>query len=51
MNIEAKYSDPSGAVYEGQFKAGKREGFGKYIDPAGNVAYEGDWVAGQPANT
>ena len=40
-----------GDVYEGDWENGFREGFGKYIDPAGNVAYEGDWVAGQPTNT
>ena len=30
--------------------AGKREGYGKYTDPSGAVAYQGEWKDGQPAN-
>lgn len=35
-----------GDVYEGEFKADKREGRGKFTFASGNV-YEGEWKAGK----
>ena len=40
-----KYVWPSGAVYEGEWKADKMEGFGKYVWTNSDV-YEGEWKAG-----
>lgn len=36
----------SGAIYEGDFKAGKPDGTGRIVHPDGG-AYAGEWVAGR----
>ena len=45
---EVIYSN--GDTYAGEFVDGQREGYGKYTDPSGAVAYQGEWKDGQPAN-
>jgi hypothetical protein len=39
------YAD--GSVYEGSYKNNKRDGFGKFTDPADGTVYEGQWENGK----
>jgi hypothetical protein len=41
------YTYPTGDVYEGGFRQGKRHGFGIYIEFVTKNQYEGEWVADQ----
>ena len=44
-----RYVFPSGAVYEGEYKAGQRHGKeGTYTSPDGTVVYKGEWENDQP---
>lgn len=42
------YIYPDGSYKRGIIRNGKLEGFGKYVNRAGNFSYEGNWVNDQP---
>jgi hypothetical protein len=44
------YRYKNGEVYDGDWVAGKRSGFGKLIAPDGKVKYQGEWSNNYPAN-
>ena len=44
------YRYKNGEVYEGDWAAGKRSGFGKLTGPDGKVKYQGEWSNNYPAN-
>ena len=44
------YRYKNGEVYEGDWAAGKRSGFGKLTGPDGKVKYQGEWNNNYPAN-
>ena len=44
------YRYKNGEVYEGDWAAGKRNGFGKLSGPDGKVKYQGEWSNNYPAN-
>ena len=37
-----------GAIYAGQFVGGDFEGYGRYVDAAGETVHEGTWSKGLP---
>lgn len=43
------YRFKNGEVYDGDWAAGVRQGFGKLIGPDGKVKYEGEWKNNYPA--
>ena len=45
--IEGKRTHADGSVYEGSFKDNKRDGLGKFTDPADGTVYEGQWKNGK----
>jgi len=46
-NGKGKMTYADGSVYEGYYKNNKRDGFGKFTDPADGTVYEGLWVNGK----
>jgi len=43
MHGNGKIKFTNGDWYEGEFKNGKRDGFGTYFYPNGKIRYEGEW--------
>jgi len=46
-NGVGKMTYADGSIYEGSFKDNKRDGLGKFTDPADGTVYEGQWKNGQ----
>jgi len=46
-NGKGKMTYADGSVYEGYYKNNKRDGFGKFTDPADGTVYEGKWENGK----
>ena len=42
-----KMTYANGSVYEGSYKNNKRDGYGKFTDPADGTVYEGEWKDGK----
>jgi hypothetical protein len=42
-----KMTYANGSVYEGSYKNNKRDGYGKFTDPADGTVYQGEWKDGK----